>query len=223
MSARGLTASSRVATDIRAAIDDGTLLPGEHIRQEWWAERLGVSRVPIREALKELSSEGLLDHDPNRGYFVQRMDPAEIRQIYRLRQLIEPEILGALEPFTDDEIDELRRLSRAALDAFRAGDVPGGFELERTLHATIWRHCPHKVIVREAARLWSRCDAYRIRTVRSHPDLLGFVDLLEGRHRTLIGALATHDLDTVRDLVIEDRQIMLDATDRIIGPPPPRR
>lgn len=212
MPASPITASNRVAVALRVAIDDGTLLPGEHIRQEQWAERLGVSRVPVREALKGLASEGLLDHDPNRGYFVQRMDRSEMHQVYRLRQLVEPEIMGNLEPFSPAEVAKLEQLSAGALAAFGDRDIPGGFELDGALHATIWEHCPDRLIVREAARLWALCDAWRISTARAYPDLEGFVRILRSRHRLLIGAIGEHDLANAQQVVIEDRQAMLDAT-----------
>lgn len=212
MSTPPITASNRVAAALRVAIDDGTLLPGEHIRQEHWAERLGVSRVPVREALRGLHSEGLLEHDTNRGYFVQRMNRSEIRQVYRLRQLIEPEIIGSLEPFSPAQIARLEQFSAAALSAFGDRDIAGGFEQERTLHFAIWQNSPDRIIVREATQLWALCDAWRISTVRANPDLLGFVDLLRHRHQMLIGALGRHDLGKAQRIIIEDRQTMLNAT-----------
>jgi len=64
-----------VVNRLREAILAGELSPGEQIRQADWADRLGVSRVPIPEALKALAAEGLLNHDHNRGYFVVRCGP----------------------------------------------------------------------------------------------------------------------------------------------------
>ena len=62
-------AAQRVAAALQDAIRTGDLLPGEHIRQEVWADRLAVSRLPIREALNTLAADGTVEHDPNRGYF----------------------------------------------------------------------------------------------------------------------------------------------------------
>src|SRR4051794_7340139 len=72
--------AQRVATSLREAIRTGSLVPGEHIRQELWAERLEVSRLPIREALSRLAADGTVEHDPNRGYFVAKRPSSEIAQ-----------------------------------------------------------------------------------------------------------------------------------------------
>src|SRR5689334_2615479 len=90
-------AAQRVASALREAIRTGALLPGEHIRQEIWADRLEVSRLPIREALSTLAADGTVEHDPNRGYFVTKRPPNEIAQLYLLRQLIEPEVIRTIE------------------------------------------------------------------------------------------------------------------------------
>src|SRR5262245_62073768 len=91
-----LSAPPSVANALRDAILQGDLSPGEQIRQAEWAERLGTSRIPVREALKALAAEGLLSHDHNRGYFVIRFGADEMAQIYLLRRLLETELLRSL-------------------------------------------------------------------------------------------------------------------------------
>src|SRR6188768_3857444 len=88
---------SLVADELRGLIVRGTLLPGEHLGQTQLAERFGRSKVPVREALKLLATEGFLRHDRNRGYFVSRLDLHEARQLYSLRRWIESQLLETAE------------------------------------------------------------------------------------------------------------------------------
>lgn len=72
----------------------GELLPGQSIRQELMAERLQVSRLPVREALDGLTATGLVTHVHNVGYTVTRLDRSEFDQVYLMRALLESEVLG---------------------------------------------------------------------------------------------------------------------------------
>jgi GntR family transcriptional regulator of vanillate catabolism len=74
---------------LRAAILAGEFLPGERLFEMRLAERLGVSRTPIRAALQALAADGLLDYAPNRGYSVRAYDVAEILQAYEIRAVLE--------------------------------------------------------------------------------------------------------------------------------------
>ena len=100
----------------------GELSPGEQIRQADWAERLGVSRVPIRDALKALAPDGLLNYDHNRGYFVVRFGPHQMIQIYRMRRLLETEPLRTIEWPDAEQFARLERLGHEASARMRAGD-----------------------------------------------------------------------------------------------------
>lgn len=74
---------------LREEILAGRIGPGEPIRQEHLAARLGVSRAPVREALKALEGEGLIEFRPRRGYIVTALDMDEIQEIFEIRALLE--------------------------------------------------------------------------------------------------------------------------------------
>jgi len=92
------TAQEAVLTELRRAIGSGELRPGEQVLQDALAERFGVSRVPLREALKILEGEGQVVYRPHRGYFVAELDVADLREVYRIRDLLESEAVRVAVP-----------------------------------------------------------------------------------------------------------------------------
>lgn len=96
---------------LHAAILDGEFAPGQMLRQDSLARRLGVSRVPLREALQRLEGEGQVVLHPRRGYAVVSLDLEEIEEIFRLRVLLdERAAYHSTLARTPEHIAELRRL-----------------------------------------------------------------------------------------------------------------
>jgi DNA-binding GntR family transcriptional regulator len=174
-----------VAEELRSLIVRGTLLPGEHLGQTELANRFGRSKVPIREALKRLATEGFLLHDRNRGYFVAPLDFAEAIQLYKLRRWLESEMLKTARWPDANEIAEFRR----KLDALPAIDLRADFQewlraLEKLRYA-IFDLSPEKLLLREALRLWNLTDRYRAFFPRNEEESIegSLVDALERRDR----------------------------------------
>src|SRR5690242_18261861 len=132
------TIGQMVYAVLREAITNGAFAPGEWLRQESLAEAIGVSRIPVRTALMQLESEGLVTFHPHRGARVRTLTPAQIDEIYRLRLLLEshalrlsmarmnPERLGRIrelgeqldaEPEGSEFLDTRVRFYREAYDA----------------------------------------------------------------------------------------------------------
>src|SRR4051794_22037772 len=84
------TSAVRVHDELRSAILEGELAPGERLRAEAVAERLGTSRAPVREALLMLGRGGLVLIEPHRGAVVRAFDAADLLDLYEVRELIEP-------------------------------------------------------------------------------------------------------------------------------------
>jgi DNA-binding GntR family transcriptional regulator len=153
--------AERVAADLRRAILRGELLPGEHVGQEQWASRFGVSRVPLREALKILTTQRLLSHDPHRGYFVTAMGDSEVEQIYRLRIFIEPEVMLSLRPMTPDEVDELEAILDRMETCILARRFADALDEERLFLFQLFDLSPLNFLAGEAKRLWDISEPYR--------------------------------------------------------------
>ena len=109
---------------LRSDIMTGALLPGDQVVQETLADRYGVSRVPLREALKALETEGQVVYYPHRGYFVAELSVADLLEVYRLRATLEAvAIRDAVPTLTDDDVDALEELLEGVEAASGAGDV----------------------------------------------------------------------------------------------------
>ncbi len=154
-------AAQRVTDLIRAQLRSQELLPGQPLRQDALAASLGVSRVPVREALKTLESEGVVQHTPNAGYTVVRLSNAELQQSYTMRRLLESELLKSLPRLSRDDLAELQSINERVKQALSDMDVSAASEANREFHFTMFRHSGQEFIVAELERIWKMTDAYR--------------------------------------------------------------
>src|ERR1700748_2464568 len=159
--AEPLQLTVQAAAQLRGLIIDRVLLPGEKIRQVDLAERLGVSRSPLREALRTLESEGLVAYENNRGYVVARLGDGDLSQIYRMRELLEDELLGSVQRPSDQVLRELRELNDKMMAAIDARDVAQVLRYNREFHFMIFDLSPMTQIRKEVARLWQMSDISR--------------------------------------------------------------
>jgi DNA-binding GntR family transcriptional regulator len=176
---------------LRERIARRELLPGEQIRQDEMALSLGVSRVPLREALRVLASEGLLEHRPNQGYFVARMGPDTLQQIVSLLEFLETEIIRTIRWPTPVEIAHLRSLNQQMRVSLHSPGINELSDLNHEFHFAIFRLSDLDLYLAECERLWALAAPYRLmhvaatevqRTVRQHEDL---IDALAAQERAL--------------------------------------
>lgn len=108
------TYRDQVVENIYDLILDGTLSPGDQIRESWLATEMGISRAPIREALKELITNGIIEYRPQVGNFVTQPSPKEIVDAYITRGILEGyAIMSTHTQFAEEEIEELEQMTRA--------------------------------------------------------------------------------------------------------------
>ncbi|MEV3914649.1 GntR family transcriptional regulator [Streptomyces canus] len=174
--------AERTVRELRNQILQGRLLPGEQIRQEEIAEQLRISRVPVREALSILASEGLLTHRPHQGYFVTKRTAEELAQIRLMLTLLEEELARTVVWPTEEVMAELRSLHE---DMAQMVDKPEWMDmvaLNHEFHLRIFGLSPLKLVLDEVRRLWTLADAFiaidyatpehRRRTVAQHERIL---------------------------------------------------
>ncbi|GAW47992.1 MULTISPECIES: GntR family transcriptional regulator [unclassified Nocardioides] len=151
--------SSRVAAYLREAILGGALQPGDRIRQEDVAARLGASRLPVREALRILESEGLTEHEPHKGARVPRLTQHEVDVIYRMRERLEP--LALVESLPQLHRADHERLEDVQQRIEENDDPEKIFALDREFHMLSYSGCAIGPLNQNIARLWNSTQHYR--------------------------------------------------------------
>jgi DNA-binding GntR family transcriptional regulator len=209
------TAQQFVLGELRRAITTGRLRPGTPIRQDALAEELQVSRVPLREALKTLEGEGLVTYKPHKGYCVAMLSLDDLREVYRIRELLEEEaVRAAVARLTDDDLHRIEAAQEEVERAAAAGDVAAMATANRTFHMTLFDCAGMPRLARLIRTLWDTTDAYRSmyygdagnreRVVKEHRAAL---DAL--RRRSADEAVAT--LNVHRDRAVAELEPLLDA------------
>ena len=127
-----------VVEHLRSFITEGVLPPGTKLNERELCETLGISRTPLREALKVLAVEGLIDINPNRGASVSRMSEMEIRETFELMSGIEA-FAGELacERITPQELEDIKALHYAMVVSKNQNDLPGYYQRNRAIHDMI--------------------------------------------------------------------------------------
>jgi DNA-binding GntR family transcriptional regulator len=143
----------QVYTAIRERISSGSLPRGARVHQEDLAEELGVSRTPVREALRRLAAEGLVEMRTNRGARVADVDQSGMRESYEARTVIEP---GAARLAAARRLPEPLARMRAAVVAQRRSlrNVQRSFEANREFHLALAAASGNEFLVQFAERLW---------------------------------------------------------------------
>jgi DNA-binding GntR family transcriptional regulator len=146
------TVVDRVYAAIRERIVEGQLARGTKLRQEALADELGVSRTPLREALRRLAAEGLVEFSPNRGARVAELQPADVRAAYEARLAFEPgaaRLAAARRPAV-----ELAAMRTAIARERRAGASLAAYAASRAFHLALVRASENEHLIRLAEALW---------------------------------------------------------------------
>ena len=115
--------TSAVADKLRDQIIRGEIAEGTQLRQDAIATQYRISRIPVREALRQLDAEGLITIVPNRGAVVPALSPDDIEELFSIRALIEPEILKRSIPhLTEGDFSEAERVLRTYVSELRRDD-----------------------------------------------------------------------------------------------------
>ncbi|WP_053387894.1 GntR family transcriptional regulator [Leucobacter japonicus] len=178
-----------IAHVIRNAIADGLYAPGERLSQVELAERFAVSRIPLREALRTLVSEGLLEHDQRRGTAVTALNRERIKEIYELRALIEPSF--ATEIVRNISRADLEDLERRVDEIERTGaSDPDHWSQENfQMHLEMYRLARLPIRYDAVSRLYYLLEPYS----RMYVHNSGGRPRAESEHRDMIAALRAGD------------------------------
>lgn len=189
-------ASQRIAAELGSRILSGALPPGTRIRQEQIAEELGVSRLPIREALRILESKGLVTLVPATGAWVSSMNLAECVETYLIRERLEPLALGqALAGIGEETIDLMEAL---VLEMENSETLEEFMDLDRQFHQLSFRSAGMPTLLDMVERLWNTTQHYR----RAYVQIVGIDGLRETHleHSLLVAAIRRRDRRSAEEL-----------------------
>lgn len=200
------TLSDQLVNLVRDRILSGRVPANSAIRQDALANELGISKIPLREALARLEQEGLVQSQANRGFFVRELNTAEAEEVYALRLKLEPDAIAmASERATPAQhqvaIDTLATLYQVT-DA--GGEGVGAFN--RAFHLALLRPSGQLITINILERLHVLSERY----VRKHLEPLGRDERANEEHRLMLDAWLARDLEPLRELTVAHIQKTLD-------------
>ncbi len=170
------TSVDHVYSRTREAIISGEYAPGSPLRLKSLAEANDVSLIPVREALRLLESEKLVESVPNKGARVAMLAIEDVRSAYEARIVLEVEALRrAYEHLTAEDLRAARELATAMVDEFQQGRDMAGFELHRKLHFSLYEPSNSDWILYFISLMWDHTERYRrlATEIRHDPDGIG--------------------------------------------------
>ncbi|MBX3499727.1 MAG: GntR family transcriptional regulator [Alphaproteobacteria bacterium] len=201
-----------VAARLRDMIVEGRLTPGERLNERELCEQLGISRTPLREALRVLATEGLVALPPNRGAQVVKLSPEDVRDTFT--------VMGALEGLSgelacrhvsDADIAALRAMHEEMVGCHARGDLPSYYRINRVIHERINAIAGNPTLTRTYRALNDRLHALRFRSnyiqekwdraVEDHGEML---EALAARDGERLRRILVDHLAHKRDAVLED-------------------
>lgn len=190
--------TERIAAELRADIIHGRLKPDSPLRQEHLADRFTTSRMPVRDALRMLEAEGLIDMQPNRGARVAPLDPEGFREIYEMRAAAEALALRkAIPEMTNSQLDHAAELQ----DMAETAPIAAFGNLNNRFHKTLYAPCGWARLLSHIDVLADLSDRYlRIAAIE-----LDYTGQSHEEHRTLL--MACYERDTEKACSLLDTHI----------------
>ena len=183
------------ANELRAAISEGRLRPGEWLRQERLSRELGVSHMPVREALKQLAAEGLIEYLPYRGMRVVEFSLDDIEDVYAIRASLEGRAArAAAARISDAQLDELRALITRLAETQAPEQLAENRSVNRRIHELVYRTSGRAYLIRTLDQMWSWFPTMFLGTYPStaHMPVAGRDTDVE-EHEAILEALVRHD------------------------------
>ncbi|PTB18088.1 GntR family transcriptional regulator [Trinickia symbiotica] len=199
-----------VVEHLRTFIVEGVLAPGMKLNERELCERLGISRTPLREALKVLAAEGLVDISPNRGASVSRMSEGEIREMFELMSGLEA-FSGELacERITAAELAAIKALHYEMLACREQNDLSGYYARNQAIHDRINEAARNTALRQVYVSMNRRLQALRFRSnfstakwdsaIHDHEEMIRALEARDGKR---MGAILRAHLLAKRDAVL---------------------
>lgn len=181
---------------LRRAIRERVLLPGQPLNQDDLARRFGVSRIPLREALRTLVGEGLVVMQPGAGAVVIELHPEELAELFSVRLALEPDLAAAaVSRLSPSDLREFEALA-AQMDTFAESDIGMWATQHYAFHRRLLELAGRRHTLRLLTQVLNLVEPYS----RLHTTLVGAREHVSAEHIPLLAALRQGDAAAVRDL-----------------------
>lgn len=205
----GYSLRSKIYNKLKNAILNGVYKPGESLVEMKLAKELGVSRTPVREALRQLELEGLVSSIPNKGVVVEGVTPQDVEDIYAIRKMIEGlAARWAAEKITDEQLKQMKDILDLMEFYTEKDETDKISDLDTKFHDIIFRACdsrPLESVLTNFHHFIQRARLVSIKATGRAPHSLE-------EHRDIYNALEAHDPDAAEKAVVrhvESAQINL--------------
>ena len=182
---------------LRDEICQGVYPAGYWLQEAELTEHLQVSRSPVREAMRQLVSDGLLIEIPNKGVFVKEFSERDLEEIYDLRVLLEGyAIYRTVGHMTSSRVDQLLEMLKELETTYQAGDLETYTKTDEKLHLSIVRFADNSLVNEVYERVRSMNQQFRVLSLMDKKRLEESTE----EHRTIIQALVTGDAETASEV-----------------------
>ncbi|MDZ4390146.1 MAG: GntR family transcriptional regulator, partial [Gemmatimonadales bacterium] len=182
---------------LRDRILGGALAMGTPLRQEALAAELGVSRIPLREALLRLEAEGLVTMEPHRGAVVASVRLDEVAELFELRAVLESDLTRRAVPRLSPDDDRALAAAAAGFERAVEGGAAAWGDANRTLHLALYRPAERPCTLDVVTRLHAQCD----RLLRLQLTLTKGIARAVREHRAIVSAARARDAEGTARLV----------------------
>lgn len=195
---RHQTLREKILETIRDAILKGSLKPGERVSEPELAERFGISRTPIREAFRQLESEGYLEVIPRKGAVVASLSERDVEEFYAIKIILEGFAARmAAENLTARDIERLEAINERLRQIAREGDVKNFFRVHNEFHEVFIKAAGNEKLYEMINQLVMRFKRLRLASL-AQP---GRMEISVEEHRNMIQAFKNHDGERADSLV----------------------
>ncbi len=189
---------TQVRRILRAQVASGELQPGEIYSAVVLAKRLGVSATPVREAMLDLASAGLVEAERNRGFRILTVSPEDLDEIVTLRIWLEvPAMSAVIEHADDDEIEALAPLARDIVDAAKRRDVSDFLVADHVFHTDLLRLARNDRLIRLVSDLRDQTQLLGLHRMGR----AGQLDRSAKEHVRLLDAIRARDVDAAQAIM----------------------
>lgn len=208
--AQHVTLRDQVLAELRRRIIDADYRPGERLREDRLAEDFGVSRNPVREALRVVEAEGFVHVEPRRGAVVATPDEETMRDLFAVRALLEPLAARlAAERASDADLVRLRELLNAAKAATDEGDYARVAELNTALHTRVAELSDNRWLLQFSMAMYRHVHwvfrlGVAVRAAHSWQEHVRLVEALESRDVEGAGQAAAEHVDAARHAAVDE-------------------